>query len=161
MCIFLYSRWQIHSCLIEKQVLSLVDGWRRAMQNQATFCSAHPIHSHQTNKECWTIEHRHWLYFSWPNCTRLSQPPVCPILQIWDCATTMEQKKCKTFVFLSTEEKMGAHTPAKILLRAHTGWGSSLADLLVAIQTTLFQKRAIVLRQERIDPDPEEREDWS
>jgi hypothetical protein len=67
------------------------------------------------------------------------------------------------FVFLSTEEKMkkkyGHKHLQKYFFKHTLDWGSSHADLLVAIQTTLLQKRAVILCQERIDPDPEERED--
>jgi hypothetical protein len=67
------------------------------------------------------------------------------------------------FVFLSTEEKMkkkyGHKHLQKYFFKHTLDWGSSHADLLVAIQTTLLQKRAVILCQERINPDPEERED--
>ena len=97
--------------------------------NQAPFCSAHPVHlppnliknAEHSNKGIGCT----W----WPNYTKVAAASRLPILQIWGWASTMEQKAMQYFfVFLSTEGKgykYGHKTPAKNISSSTHWWGSS------------------------------------
>ena len=90
-----------------------------------------------------------------------SRLPNIAVLRLSYHHRTKEMQRLffRVSIYRGKNGKIWAQNICRNTSSSTTLMGSSHADLLVAIQTTLLQEGTIILRKERIDPDPKQRED--
>lgn len=106
----------------------------------------------QINKELWRMDSSSRGYLLWKNCTGHSPnwPEISPRRLTYHHGMKWMPDVSVFSIYRKEFQKSGASS---------LNWRPESS--LVAIQTTLLQNRAIILCKERINPDPQEREDRS